>query len=294
VKKGRHSKAKLAKYRTAPELFAEEIAQAEKQLSGEAKPISWHDLSDRFGAQHELAAFATKVWAERGWGGKEMAENPAKLTEMFLYRELFRRPHVQNNAETMGLVRLTFPAMETKACLVVPRALQEAGVDAEGWAGLAQAAADLVFRDSLAINIADGWMVRWVAPHWGRLQAIASPGIAPEDRLPGSRPWPGPNPNPSNPSRLILLIYRLIGGSALAVGKMTVAEPNPPRSPCRQRGGDAPLHSLPPLSTANRGVTCCAKAPLTVASAPAVIAKTHLSLRDMVIICLPTNSGPAG
>jgi hypothetical protein len=104
--------------------------------------------------------------------------------------------------------------METKARLDVPRALQEAGVDAEGWAGLAQAAVDLVFRDSLAINIADGWMVRSVAPRWGRLQAIASPGIAPEDRLPGSRPWPGAVPNPANPSRLILLIYRLIGGSA--------------------------------------------------------------------------------
>ncbi len=207
--------AKLAKFRTAPELFAEEITQVEKRLAGEAKPIPWRDLINRLGAQHELGAFATKVWTERAWGGSDMADHPAKLAEMFLYRELFRRPRVQNNAETMGLVRLMFPAMETKARLDVPRALREAGVNAEGWAGLAQAAVDSVFRDSLAvcIDIGDASIVRWVGPRWGNLQSVTRFGLPSEDHPPGSRPWPGPNPHPANPSRLVLLVYRLIEGN---------------------------------------------------------------------------------
>ncbi len=82
----------LKLFQTDPAEFAEAIANIEQQLSGEAKPIPWGDLINRFGAQQELGAFATKVWTERNWGGRDMADNPAKLAEMFLYRELFRRP----------------------------------------------------------------------------------------------------------------------------------------------------------------------------------------------------------
>lgn len=204
---------KLKLFQSDPAEYAEDIAAIKKQLSGESAPIQWPLLINRFGAQQELCQFATKVWAERKWGGREMANNPAKLAEMFLYRELFRRPRVQNNAETMGLVRLTFPGMEKKASLAVPRVLREAGIDAQGWAGLAQAAIDLVFRDTLAIDIADWWMVRWVSPRWGQLRAISRPGLAPQDTPAGSRPWPGAKLRAGNPSRLVSLIYRLIQGN---------------------------------------------------------------------------------
>lgn len=196
-----------------PAGWADEIAEIKKQLSGTVKPLPWSALISRFGEHDELKEFATKVWAERDWGGREMAENSAKLAEMFLYRELFRRPRVQNNAETMGLVRLMFPDLETKARRGVPRVLQQVGVDADGWAGLAQAAVDAVFRDSLAIDIRDWWMVRWVSPRWGKMQAVCRAGLAPQDVPAGSRPWPGARLNPSNPSRLVLLIYRLIQGN---------------------------------------------------------------------------------
>src|ERR1700730_1110075 len=80
----------------------------------------------------------------------------------------------------------------------------------------------------------------------------------------------------------------------VAVGKMIVAEPNPKRLPCRHTGGDAPLHSLPPLRTANRGVACCANALLEMTSIPTVIATTHANLRNIVMICLPANFGHTG
>lgn len=195
-----------------PAGWADEIAEIKKQLSGTVKPLPWSALISRFGEHGELKEFATKVWAERDWGGREMAENSAKLAEMFLYRELFRRPRVQNNAETMGLVRLMFPDLETKARRGVPRVLQQVGVDADGWAGLAQAAVDAVFRDSWpSIFVTGGWYAG-SAP-LGKMQAVCRAGLAPQDVPAGSRPWPGARLNPSNPSRLVLLIYRLIQGN---------------------------------------------------------------------------------
>src|SRR5580704_14083371 len=82
--------------------------------------------------------------------------------------------------------------------------------------------------------------------------------------------------------------------TVVAVGKMIVAEPNPLRSPCRHLGGDAPLHSLAPLRTANRGVACCANALVEMTSIPAVIATTHANLCNIVMICLPANFGHTG
>src|ERR1700730_12521470 len=82
--------------------------------------------------------------------------------------------------------------------------------------------------------------------------------------------------------------------TVVAVGKMIVAEPNPLRSPCRHLGGDAPLHSLAPLRTANRGVAWCANALVEMTNIPAVIATTHANLCNIVMICLPANFGHTG
>ena len=177
-----------------------------------AKPVPWGDLVDRLAQQAELRDLACEVWRERARGGREMAEDPQKLAAMFLYRELFRRPKVQNNPETMGLLRLVFPRLEERARGAIPKALQESGVDTGGWVGLVLAAIDFGFRDNLAVEISPEWMVRWIAPRGGWLGAMCSSGLAPQDRPEGVRPWPGPKPRPGNPSRLHRLIYALIDG----------------------------------------------------------------------------------
>ena len=193
--------------------FTEEIQDIERNLSGETKPISWSDLVDRFAQQNELREYATEVWRERAGGGRDLADDPTKLAEMFLYRELLRRPRIQNNAETMGLARLSFPMLEKRARENLPRALAEAGVETEGWIGLALAAVDFVFREHLAIWLTRDWMMRFVSPRSGRQRySVCRAGLAPSDRPAGSRPWPVPVPQPGRPSRLHRLVYALIGG----------------------------------------------------------------------------------
>src|SRR5262249_19739865 len=114
---------------------------------------------------------------------------------------------------TMGLVRLMFPDLEARARLQVPRALERVGVDEQGWTGLAQAAIDSIFRDSLAIDMRDGSMVRWVSPRWGKLQGVFRAGLPSEEAPPGTRPWPSAKPHPGTPSRIVQLIYRLLKGN---------------------------------------------------------------------------------
>ena len=128
-------------------IWDEEIRDIKKVLQGETEPLPWGHLKETFAQQRELRDFATEVWRERAGGGREMAQEPERLSEMFLYRELLRRPKVQNNAETMGLLRLAFPALEQRAALAVPAVLGESRLDGTDWTAMALAAIDFVFRD---------------------------------------------------------------------------------------------------------------------------------------------------
>jgi len=193
--------------------LAEDDRKRLAALTGEtAAQIPWPVLVQGLAAHSDLHAFAGDIWRGRRIG-EGIADDPCKLAEMFLYRELFRRPRVQNNPETLGLLRLTFPTMEERARLSgPPEPLRQAGFDAEGWAGLVQVAVDLVFRQALAVDMAL-WMVPLVAPRFGKLNTIVPTDTRPGDMPPNSRRWPGAVPFNGRLTRLAELVYALIGGS---------------------------------------------------------------------------------
>ena len=201
---------RLKIFRKDPETFSDLIRETEEKLAGGVTPVRWDELVNRFSRHTELKDYAIRVWSERRKGGREMAEDPSLLAKMFLYRELSRRPKVQNNAETMGLLRLSFPTLEERARSKLPSVLSQAGLTADDWVGLALAAIDFVFRASLAIEIPDYWMVRLVSPKRGGLNSISRPGTRDEDRPRNNRLWPSPRPNVSNPSRLHRLVYAML------------------------------------------------------------------------------------
>ena len=192
------------------------IAEQEKRLSelrgAAARSVHWGDLRRRFAQQAELRDFAGAVWRPRLIGGA-LADDPEKLAEMFLFRELFRRPKVQNNPETMGLVRLAFPALEERARLQGPPApLRDRGVDAEGWIGLALATIDFVFRSYLAVDLPDARLVRLISPRFGVHRGVTSPGTEAVETGPDrTRPFPGPIPG-ARPGPMQRMLYPLIGG----------------------------------------------------------------------------------
>ena len=191
------------------------IDDIEAKLAGGGEPVLWPNLVERFASHPELREFAAEVWRDRSRGGREMAEDPQKLAEMFLYRELLRRPKVQNNAETMGLVRLSFPTLESKAKAEgPPPVLKDAGIDATGWIGLALAAVDFVFRGNLAVRIPLNVMFPFISPRTKqRTNPVYRPGLhLSEQPIPGPV-WPSSIPGISRPSRLVRLVYELTGGT---------------------------------------------------------------------------------
>lgn len=202
----------LKLFRKEPEDYAEQIAERERKLGKTAAPIAWDALVDRFAQHPELQAFAVEVWRPRLQGGQEMAEDPRRLAQMFLYRELFRRPRVQNNAETMGLLRLCFPTLEENAAARIPEPLRQQGVGEADWIGLVLAAIDFVFRERLATHIPADWMEPLVNPRGRRPQAICQSDLPVADRPPYSLPWPAPVPINDRPSRFIRLLYAVLGG----------------------------------------------------------------------------------
>ncbi|MDN7353430.1 DEAD/DEAH box helicase [Acetobacter senegalensis] len=194
--------------------FADQIAETEQELSQQAKAIPWETLVITLAQQDELRQFATQVWAERDWGGRDLAEDPTLLAQMFLYRELFRRPRVQNNVETMGLARLVFPAMEAKTRLGVPHTVKQAGIeDTATWAGLAQTAVDFVFREQLAVHLPDEQMIRWILPRRAGTRKIYNRDNAPADAAESHEKfWVSPRPHQGRVSRFQKLLYRVIKG----------------------------------------------------------------------------------
>jgi DEAD/DEAH box helicase domain-containing protein len=188
-------------------------------LEGGAPTVSWGDLVSRLSRNLELTDHAGAVWKGRPYGGGALAEHPDLLARLFLLRELFRRPRMQNNAETMGLARLAFPEMERRAAANVPTALAEAGHGADVWISLLLAAIDSEFRTNLAVDLATGFndgsrvvdAAHWISPKQ-QTKIVMEPGTRPEDIPAKGRPviWP----TAKSERRLVQLIYVLTKGSA--------------------------------------------------------------------------------
>lgn len=194
----------------------EDLAERERtkltELTG-SKPttIPWSNLVQGLASHTDLREFAGAIWRGRRLG-EQMAGEPVRLAEMFLYRELFRRPRVQNNPETMGLLHLTFPEMEKRAHLKGPPApLREAGVDAEGWAALAMAAVDMVFRNNFAIHLENRDLARLINPRQPGIRSV----FRSDTQVSESNPvfWPKPKAGSGRMSRLVTSIYMLINGN---------------------------------------------------------------------------------
>ncbi len=192
----------------------EEKRGALDEAEGALKPVPWSDMVQRIAQNEEFRNFARLVWRDRPSKGDDaLATHPTALAELFLYREMFRRPRLQNNAETMGLARLLFPELVAQARLSIPAPLREASHDETVWADLLHAAVDLVFRTNLAIRLPEepADVRHWISPR-SVLAAVVEPGLSKDD-VPGVenlRFFPAAHSDRSN---LVRLIYRLIDGS---------------------------------------------------------------------------------
>lgn len=192
----------------------EEKREALREAEGSPKPVPWSGMVQRIAQNEEFRNFARPVWHNRPSKGDDaLATDPTALAELFLYREMFRRPRLQNNAETMGLARLLFPELVAQARLSVPEPLREASHDETVWADLLHAAVDLTFRTNLAIclPVEPADVRHWISPR-SALALVIEPGLSRDDVAGTDNPRFYPTAR-SDRSNLVRLIYRLIGGS---------------------------------------------------------------------------------
>ena len=185
-----------------------------REAEGSPKPVSWSDMVQRIGQNEEFRNFARPVWRDRPSKGDDaLATHSTALAELFLYREFFRRPRLQNNAETMGLARLLFPKLVAQARLSVPEPLREASHEENAWADLLHAAVDVIFRTNLAIRLPEepADVRHWISPR-SAMAVVIEPGLSRDDVSSADNPRFFPTAL-SDRSNLVRLIYRLIGGS---------------------------------------------------------------------------------
>ena len=178
-----------------------------------ATPVAWTSLIQGLAAHPDVLEFAGAIWKGRGVGNS-IADDPAKIAEMFLYRELFRRPRIQNNPETLGLVRFFFPSLEESAIHgPIPASLRDMGFEGPDWAALAQTAIDMVFRNNFAVHLQNRDLARLVNPRQPGLRSVFSAGMRRDDvRTKDAIYWPRPVGYMGTWPKLTLLIYALISG----------------------------------------------------------------------------------
>ncbi|WP_172330334.1 DEAD/DEAH box helicase [Mangrovicoccus sp. HB161399] len=210
---------KIAQLEAIPGMESIVAEQREKlaEAEGGFAPIPWSEMLNILADVPDLRSFGGEVWQGRSashpFGGLTLAKEPVELAKLLLLREIFRRPKLQNNVETMGFARLCWPELERQMSDAdVPAPLREAGHDATVWVALGQAAIDLAFRNRLAVqmerNPVD--LAHWISPRQAVTQVV-EPGLEFDNgstKRTSHRWWTA-----TSKAGLVQIIYRLIGGS---------------------------------------------------------------------------------
>lgn len=208
--------SKLQKIPGMDGLLAEQRAKLSEAEGGFA-PVKWTEMINILADVPDLRSFAGDVWQGRGashpFGGLTLAKEPVELAKMLLLREIFRRPKLQNNVETMGLARICWPELERQMAGQVPGKLREAGHDASVWVALGLTAIDLAFRNRLAVQMdqAPVDLAHWISPRQATTQ-VAEPDLDFDDKNAKRKThkwWSAA----ASRAGLVKLVYRLIDGS---------------------------------------------------------------------------------
>lgn len=119
-------------------------------------PIPFNDLAQRLsnqGRDFEDMLARYRRYAPTTFG---QAAGPLELARLFLVREFGRRPKRLNNLETMGLVAVSYPALETVP-QVPPAVAQAAGFDLTAWRDFLKICLDFFVRAGGSLDISPAW-----------------------------------------------------------------------------------------------------------------------------------------
>lgn len=152
------------------EALAGLIAQKKERLAELTQPslggIAWSDMRSRLAGSDEVRKWMREVWQLRD---SRFRNDTAAFAQFLMLRELARRPRRANTAETLGLVRLHFPAIERVRNL--PEPLATAGFALGDWHDLLHVIIDMVARANLAVRIDDADL-HWITSQGWRKELL--------------------------------------------------------------------------------------------------------------------------
>ena len=128
-----------------------------------------------------------------------------QLAELCLWREFFLRPKRQFSLETLGLLRLDYPAVAR--IMRVPAVAAQHGVTLTEWQSLVRVAVDWQIRGRMSVAISHD-MLRWIG-----YPGIPTVAVAAGQRhtVRTQRPWPSARTAGTRRSRLMRLLAYALG-----------------------------------------------------------------------------------
>ena len=146
----------IAKLREANIPGLRSVLEEKKAELNKARSLSSHGTLSWNDAIERLKGDSSLHWMQTGFRYTSyLTGTPEEFADFCLYREFFRRPKRMNSAETMGLVSLRYPALESSSppagWPLVP----------EDWTVFLKLVVDFFIRDTSAVQVDDTYL-RWM------------------------------------------------------------------------------------------------------------------------------------
>ncbi|TMO28669.1 DEAD/DEAH box helicase [Pseudoalteromonas sp. S4492] len=183
--------------------------------------VSWFDLVEQLSSTGEIQLLSGAIEAELTGDKKDQLQigeyadkesllsDPKNLARLFLYREFARRPKTQNSLETMGLVALTYPAID--AINEEPQSWRSIGLNnLDDWKDFLKICVDFWIRENTFVDIPKyylNWMGARIMP-----RSLISSDDSPRDEIEKKalRNWPMAKPIGSM-HRLVRMLAKATG-----------------------------------------------------------------------------------
>lgn len=143
------------------EILEEKLAQLQSPKKPKRQPVFWNDIVDHLSRTPEIRLLSGEDGEDAALPG-EYAERedelgrPRQLARLFLLREFARRPKNANNLESLGLVKLVYPAIEEitesdarEHC----RIWFDVGFTLDQWKAFLKLVVDFYIREETLVNI---------------------------------------------------------------------------------------------------------------------------------------------
>jgi DEAD/DEAH box helicase domain-containing protein len=152
---------KINKFKTLEPELAQEYADLRDELLKEASTASarpyvkWTDLVNKLQASADISQWMYDYYAELNPEIFDASSGKNRLAQMILLREFARRPKRQNSLETLGLVSVCYPALDTLT--KIPTEWGKLNFTLEDWKNFLKVALDFYVRENTILDIPDQW-----------------------------------------------------------------------------------------------------------------------------------------